>query len=67
LEAKYAGNGKGSKSKKGKKRNVEDEDDEADGMPSEEAFQKEAARFEDSKAAAGGETSGGRKVKRTKR
>jgi DnaJ family protein C protein 9 len=67
LEAKYAGNGKGSKSKKGKKRNVEDEDDEADGMPSEEAFQKAAARLEDSKAAAGGETSSGRKVKRTKR
>lgn len=46
LEAKYAGNGNGTKGKKGKKRKSEEaEEDGEDGMPSEEAFQKAAAKL----------------------
>jgi DnaJ family protein C protein 9 len=59
LEAKYAGNSKSSKSKKGKKHDGDDEG----GEPSEEAFQKAAARLKEQKAAAGDE---GRKAKRAK-
>jgi DnaJ family protein C protein 9 len=66
LEAKYAGNSKKSKGKRSKKRGSEDEEDE-DGMPSEEAFQKAAAKLKNGKAAAGGEASEGRKAKRAKR
>jgi DnaJ family protein C protein 9 len=65
LEAKYAGNGNGTKGKKGKKRNLqaeEAEEAEEDGMPSEEAFQKAAAKLKSKgkgkKAAAGDEADG---------
>lgn len=65
LEAKYAGSGKNAKGKKGKKREVEDEDE--DGEPSEEAFQRAAARLKDRRAASGDETQSGRKAKRNKK
>ena len=64
LEAKYAGNNKGSKAKKGKKHASEEAEG---GMPSEEAFQKAAARLKDKNASGGDEASGGRKAKRAKR
>ena len=67
LEAKYAGNSKGSNAKKGKKHASEEAEDEDGGMPSEEAFQKAAARLKDKKASGGDEASGGRKAKRAKR
>jgi DnaJ family protein C protein 9 len=60
LEAKYAGNGKATKGKKGKKHEVEDDD----GEPSEEAFQAAAARIKNKKARE--ESSSGRKAKRPK-
>lgn len=66
LEAKYAGNSKSSKAKKGKKRDSEEAEDGDGGMPSEEAFQKAAARLKDKKTLAGDGASGGRKSKRAK-
>lgn len=63
LEAKYAGNGAKKSKRTGKKRTSEDEDE--DGMPSEEAFQAAAAKLKKGKSA-GGETEG-RKAKRAKR
>ena len=66
LEAKYTSNSKGSKARKGKKRFSEEAEDDDGGMPSEEAFQKAAARLK-SKTLSGDETSGGRKSKRAKR
>lgn len=60
LEAKYAGNGKGTKVKKGRKHEVEDDE----GEPSEEAFQAAAARLKNKKPRE--ESSGGRKAKRAR-
>lgn len=66
LEAKYSGDSKGSKGKKSKKRSSVDEDDEADGMPSEEAFQAAAAKLKKKMTTTRGAVAGERKSKRTK-
>ena len=63
LETKYAGNEAKKSKGKGKKRASEDED--VNGMPSEEAFQAAAAKLKKGKA--GGEETDGRKAKRAKR
>jgi DnaJ family protein C protein 9 len=67
LEAKYAGNSKSSKGKKSRLRDLEDDVDDAHGMPSEEAFQAAAAKLKGKKSAAGDDASDGRKAKRAKR